>query len=211
MALGEMYKLDKSIQAINCFKEVLKESPFSISTIINLIKLEVKIPEILGIISPMISNIPQMSWLTNWIRAQAYIYSSNVSHAIPILKQMIETPLLKDNVETSLFKDNVEILVSLGESHYHNGDYKSAINYFKKAYCIDPLTFRGIDYYASCLAKENRLKELESLSNDMIKFCESNESSKFPEPWLVLAYYCFLTSKRESKAFYFVQKVSYSN
>jgi len=196
MALGEIYKLDKNPSAVNCFKEVLKESPFAIKAILNLIEMDVKVNDILGIVNTAITSIPAMNWLNNWIRAQSFMNSIQVSNAITLLRQLYEN---------SQFKDNVEIMISLGQALYYNGDYKKAIPIFKRAYTTDSMQLRGIDFYASVLAKENQLKELETLSNQMVQRCEPCEPAA--EPWIVLSYYCYLTNKKESKALFFAQKV----
>jgi anaphase-promoting complex subunit 7 len=202
MALGEIYKLNKNPSAVNCFKEVLKESPFALKAILNLIKMDVKVSDITAIVSPAIASIPSMNWLNSWIRAQSYMNSAQISTAITLLRQLYEN---------SQFKDNVEIMISLGEALYYNGDYKKAIPLFRRAYATDSINLRGLDFYAAALTKENQLKELENLANQMIPRCETCESA--PEPWIVLSYYCYLskTEKKEQKAIFFAQKVTQFN
>jgi len=95
-------------------------------------------------------------------------------------------------------------MVSLGEAYYYSGDYKKAIHFFKRAFTADPMLVRGLDFYASVLAKESQLKELETLSNQLVQRCNSLES--VAEPWVVLSYYCYLSNKKESKSYFFAQK-----
>lgn len=187
---------DHNPSAVNCFKEVLKESPFALTAILNLIALEVKQNDILNIVNTAIASTPSMSWLTIWIRAQSLLHSIQVPQAICLFRQLYET---------TQFKDNVEIMLSLGEAHYYNGDYKKAIQLFRRAFASDYTLTRGLDFYASCLAKENQIKELETLSNQLIPRCDSLES--VAQPWVVLAHFCYLSSRKDSKAFFFAQKV----
>ena len=196
MALGEIYKLDKNPSAVNCFKEVLKESPFALTAILNLIKLEVKVNDILGIVNNAITSIPSMNWLNTWIRANAYLNSIQLSNAISLLRQLHESPQ---------FKENVEIILSLGEAYHYCGDYKKAIPLFRKAFTSDPMLLRGLDVYSSALFRENLIKDLENVSNQLIQRCDSFES--VCEPWIALSYYCFLSNRKDSKALFFAQKV----
>ncbi|CAG2117228.1 unnamed protein product [Medioppia subpectinata] len=195
MALGEIYRLNGNPSAVHCFKEVLKESPFALTAIHHLIRLDVKVTDILNIVNPAIASTPAMAWLSTWIRAQSALQSIQVSNAIALLRQLYDSTQLKGNVE---------IITSLAEAYYYSGDYKKAIQYFKKAFTADPMLIRGLDCYASVLAKENQLKELENLSNQLVQRADSLES--VAEPWVVLSYYCFLSNKKESKSYFFAQK-----
>ena len=197
MALGEIYMRERNPSALNCFKEVLKESPFALTAILNLIKLEAKSNDILNIVNTAVASTPSMGWLSTWIRAQSSLYSTQVPQAITLLRQLYET---------SQFKDNTEIMLALGEAHFYNGDYKKAIPLFRRAFASDYTNTRCLDFYASCLAKENQLKELESLSNHLIPRCDTLES--VAEPWIVLAHYCYLSNRKDNKAFFFAQKVN---
>ena len=196
MALGEIYKLDKNPSAVISFKEVLKESPFSLTAIINLIKLDVKVNDILGIVSTAVASIPSMSWLNTWIRAHSLLHSIQVSNSISLLRQLYESPQ---------FKDNTGMMLSLGEAYYYCGDYKKAIPLFRKALASDPMLVKGLDFYSASLAKENLSKELENLSNQLVQRCDSFDS--VAEPWIALSYYCFISNRKDSKALFFAQKV----
>lgn len=85
-----------------------------------------------------------------------------------------------------------------------SGEHKKALALFKRVYSADPLFLRGMDVYAACLSKELLVKDLETLATKLIPLLESGECQ--PEPWIVLAYYSYLTNKKESKALYFTQK-----
>lgn len=181
--------------SIACYKEVLKENPLSLNTIILLFKLGVKAAEVMNIVSSGISNIPNMEWLPTWIKAQSCLYTTETVEAVATFKKILSQPNLRDNLV---------LQTSLAEAFYYNGDYKKSLALFKKVYSCDPIFLRGMDVYAACLAKEQLIKDLEILANKLIPMLESGEQS--PEPWIVLAYYSYLTNKKESKALYFTQK-----
>lgn len=172
-ALGELYKSSKQVtQAVASFKEVLKDSPCAVKVILNMIQMDVKVNDILSIVSPAIANIPGLDWFPNWIKAQGCLYSSQVSQAITQLKQLHFQ---------SYFKNNVDLLISLGKAFYFNGEYRKAIQIFKRAFALDPLRVNGLDVYSACLAKESQMKDLENLANDMVQRCDAGEP--LPEPW----------------------------
>ncbi|GBM27807.1 hypothetical protein AVEN_31480-1, partial [Araneus ventricosus] len=98
-------------------------------------------------------------------------------------------------------RDNTDVLVSLGEAYYYNGDFQNALAVLERAHCLDSLLIKGMDIYAALLAKEKKLKDLESLATRLISVNEN-----VPEPWIVMGYFC-LAVKKGTKALNFAQKV----
>lgn len=195
-ALGELYqkeRLDPS--AIIAYKEILKENPLALNVIIKLLKLGVKAQEIINMVTCNLTSIPNTDWLHVWIKGQASLYTTDSSDAVASFRRLLAKPFLRDNSD---------VLSSLAEAHYYNGDYKKCLTLFRKVFNGDIYFLRGMDIFAACLAKENYVKELEHLANRLISRCEANERSS--EPWVVLAYFSYLTNKKESKALYFTQK-----
>jgi len=189
VALGELYQREKKeALATQCYREVLKECPLSLEIILNLIKLGVKPNDLINLVMTNSTNMTNLDWLPVWIKAHSHLYSPDVTSAITLFKQLLSS---------NQFRNNPEILRSFGQALYYNGDYKKAISAFKSTFKIDPLSLHGLDLYASCLAKENQVKELEYLANKMIAKCADDK--KYPEPWIILAYYCYLTEKQDYK------------
>lgn len=176
--LGEIYRKErKELLAIACYKEALKECPLALQIIINLIKLGLKPNELINMVN--VTGSPNFEWLTIWIQAQCSLYSPDVNQAITLFQQLLSL---------NHFRNNPDILRSLGEALYYSGNYKKAVSAFKKAHISDPLSLKALDFYSACLFRENQMKELEKLANEMITKCDSN--CTVAEPWIVLGYYC---------------------
>lgn len=135
---------------------MLKDNPLALSVIIMLLKLEVKVTEILNVVMCTTGNLNSLDWLQTWIKAQASLYSTDNSEAISSFKKLLGRPN---------FRDNSDLQVSLAEAYYFSGEYKKAMSTFKKVYASDNFCVRGMDSYAACLTKENQTKELELLAN----------------------------------------------
>ncbi|XP_015793874.1 anaphase-promoting complex subunit 7 [Tetranychus urticae] len=179
--LGDIYlKEKKELLAIACYKEALKECPLALQIIVNLIKLGLKPNELLNMVN--IAGSPNLEWLSIWIKAQCSLHSPDVSQASALFQQLLSL---------NHFRNNPDILRSLGEALYYSGNYKKAISAFKKAHISDPLSIKGLDFYAACLFRDFQMKELEKLANEMLPKCDSNCGNvESAEPWIVLGYYC---------------------
>lgn len=185
--LGDLYLFDKKDDhALAYYREVLRECPFSLKVILNMIKLGVKANDIFSSIS--VTNNPNFEWLSKWIKAQCFLHSPDVNQAIPLFRSLLST---------SDFRNNADLLQSLGEALYYNGEYKEAIIALRKAHVNDLSLWKGLDFYAACLYRENQLKELEKLANELVRLCELDCQS--PEPWIVLGYYCLSVEKFDKK------------
>lgn len=184
--LGDLYLIVKKDHALAYYREVLRECPFSLKVILNMIKLGVKANDILNLIN--ISNNPNFEWLSKWIKAHCFLHSPDVNQAISLFGSLLTT---------SPLRNNADLLQSLGEALYYNGEYKKAIVALRKAHANDPLSLKGLDFYAACLYKENQLKELEKIANELVPLCEADCQS--PEPWIVLGYYCLSVEKFDKK------------
>ncbi|XP_075542666.1 anaphase-promoting complex subunit 7 [Dermacentor variabilis] len=197
MALGQLYQQSGNERsAITCYREVLKECPLALEAAKGLLELGVKAVEVAALVlhpggSSGSSLPPHMEWLGQWIKANAYLHSREYSSSVTNFKQLEARPQLANNVE---------ILTSLGEAYYHMGDYTSATTTLERVHALDPHLLRGMDVYAALLAKEKKVKELELLSSQLMSV-----NSRSPEPWIVMAYLCYVT-KKGNRAIYFSQK-----
>ncbi|XP_049516555.1 anaphase-promoting complex subunit 7-like isoform X3 [Dermacentor silvarum] len=197
MALGQLYQQSGNERlAITCYREVLKECPLALQAAKSLLELGVKAEQVAALVlhpggSSGSSLPPDMEWLGQWIKANAYLHSREYSSSVTNFKQLEARPQLAENVE---------ILASLGEAYYHMGDYTSATTTMERVHSLDPHLLRGMDVYAALLAKEKKVKELQSLSSQLMSV-----NSRSPEPWIVMAYLCYVI-KKGNRAIYFAQK-----
>ncbi|XP_064613302.1 anaphase-promoting complex subunit 7-like [Liolophura sinensis] len=192
MSLARLYHrtgMDRS--AITCYKEVLRECPLALEAITGLICLGVKGPEVVALVMPGIGHGVQTEWLSLWIKGHSFLAAQDFPLAITSFKSLDAKPYMKDNVN---------LLCSLGEAHFKQGDYPNALLVFQRAHTLDPYNLRNMDIYAYMLAREKRVKELESLSNKMMSVTELA-----PEPWIVVGYFCMVT-KKATRAVYFAQR-----
>lgn len=192
MGLAKLYHqsgMERS--AITSYKEVLKECPFAVEAAQGLLSLGVKGAEVISLMLSGSISVANIDWLSLWIKAHAHLYGREIQQAITSFKQL--------DLKTHL-RDNVDVLVSLGEAYYCNGDTQNALSTLERAHCSDPLLVKGMDTYAALLAKEKKVKELESLTNHLISINDA-----VPEPWIAMAYFCYAV-KKWTRAVNFAQK-----
>ncbi|KAG0416350.1 hypothetical protein HPB47_006485 [Ixodes persulcatus] len=200
MALGQLYQQNGNERsAITCYREVLKECPLALEAAKGLLELGVKPVEVAALVlhpTGGSSLPPNMEWLGQWIKANAHFHAREYASSITNFKQLEARPQLSDNVD---------ILVSLGEAYYHMGDFVNAGVTLERVHSLDPYQVRGMDIYAALLAKDKKVKELETLSTQLMSV-----NDKTPEPWIVMAYLCYVT-KKGTRAIYFSQKACMLN
>ncbi|GAB0099265.1 anaphase-promoting complex subunit 7 [Sergentomyia squamirostris] len=180
--------------AVSSYKEVLKECPLAVDIMEGLLQLGVKGIEVNSLVVDA-THWPQCSdWLTHWIEANAYIAFRKYPQAIQILKKL---------ENESLIQDYNKLLVLIGESSYHNGDYNNALTYLKRAHTLHPQSTEGIMILSSLYAKKNKISELEKLITPSASVWEYTT-----ETWFIMAQYLFVTGKYE-RAAYFAQKACF--
>lgn len=197
MALAKLYHqngMERS--AITCYKEVLKECPFAVEASQGLLSLGVKGAEVIAMMLNGNISVTNVDWLSLWVKAHSHLHARELNQSIAAFKQI--------DLKTHL-RDNIEVLVSLGEAYYYNGDFQHAMSVLERAHCSDPLLVRGMDVYAALLAKEKKVKELESLTSHLISI-----NDNVPEPWIAMAYFCYI-AKKCTKAVNFAQKACLLN
>ncbi|KAI8491823.1 Anaphase promoting complex subunit 7 [Branchiostoma belcheri] len=193
MALGKLYqKAGMERSAISCFKEVLRQCPLSLEAILCLLALGVKVAEVAGMTMAGVQGLQNSEWLSSWIKGHAYLSTKDYSRAINTFNTLDKKTLLRDNLE---------VLGALGDSFYKANDYKNAIAKFERIHMLDPYLLKGMDLYASLLAKENKADELQQLGTALFQV-----SDRQPEPWITLGYHCACV-KRHTRAIYFAAKV----
>ncbi|XP_067123755.1 anaphase-promoting complex subunit 7 isoform X1 [Centruroides vittatus] len=197
MALAKLYHqsgMERS--AITGYKEVLKVCPMAVEAALGLLALGVKGTEVASLMLHSSSGIPNMEWLSTWIKAHAHLHARELSLSVATFKQLESKTLLRDNVD---------ILVSLGEAYYYSGDFTNALVVLERAHSLDSLLLKGMDIYSALLAKDRKVKELENLSTQLMSISDST-----PEPWIAMAYYCYV-AKKGTRAIYFAQKACMIN
>ncbi|GIY90907.1 anaphase-promoting complex subunit 7 [Caerostris darwini] len=180
--------------AITYYKEVLRECPFAVEASHGLLNLGTKSGEVTSMMVSGSLSAANIDWLTMWMRANYHFIAKEFPLAIAALKHIDKK---------SILRDNTDVLVTLGEAYYYNGDFQHALSVLERAHCLDPLLVKGMDIYGILLAKEERLKELESLATRLIAV---NDNA--PEPWIAMGYFSLAVSKERgaNKALSFAQK-----
>lgn len=196
LALAQLYQqsgMDRP--AITSYKEVIRECPLALESIMGLITLGVKCAEVISLVMNSLPHGSNYEWLTMWIKAHVLMVAQEYPSAISTFKALDCKPYLKNNVR---------LLCSLGEAHFLNGDYPQAMQLFQKAHLSDRLNIKNTDTLAFLYLKEKKIAELECLANHVMG---GNEHA--PEPWIVIGYYCMANRKvikAVPKAVYFAQK-----
>jgi len=197
MALASLYhQSGQERSAITAYKEVLKECPLALDAAQGLLMLGVKGTEVASSMVNGTSTIPNMDWLSSWIKGHVHLHSREFSNAAATFRQLDSWGYLRDNVN---------VLVSLGESYNSMGDHLNAIATLQRVHTLDPLNLKGMDVLAALLVKEKRVKDLENLATHLMSVTEHSS-----EPWIAMSYLSFVT-KKSHRALYLAQKACQLN
>uniref|UniRef100_A0A4W4H770 Anaphase promoting complex subunit 7 n=1 Tax=Electrophorus electricus TaxID=8005 RepID=A0A4W4H770_ELEEL len=137
MMLANLYrKAGQERSAVTSYKEVLRQCPLALDAIIGLLSLSVKGAEVASMTMDVIQTIPNLDWLSVWIKAYAFIHGGDNHRAINTICSL---------EKKSLLRDNVNLLVSLADVYFRAGDTKNAILKFEQAQMLDPYLIKGRD------------------------------------------------------------------
>uniref|UniRef100_A0A4W4H712 Anaphase promoting complex subunit 7 n=1 Tax=Electrophorus electricus TaxID=8005 RepID=A0A4W4H712_ELEEL len=188
MMLANLYrKAGQERSAVTSYKEVLRQCPLALDAIIGLLSLSVKGAEVASMTMDVIQTIPNLDWLSVWIKAYAFIHGGDNHRAINTICSL---------EKKSLLRDNVNLLVSLADVYFRAGDTKNAILKFEQAQMLDPYLIKGMDVYGYLMAREGHLEDVEVLGGRLF-----NISDQHAEPWVISGCHSFY-SKRYSRALY---------
>uniref|UniRef100_A0A8D3CQT0 Anaphase-promoting complex subunit 7 n=1 Tax=Scophthalmus maximus TaxID=52904 RepID=A0A8D3CQT0_SCOMX len=154
---------------------------------LGLLSLSVKGAEVASMTMDVIQSIPNLDWLSVWIKAYAFIHAGDNQRAINTICSL---------EKKSLLRDNVDLLVSLADVYFRAGDTKNAILKFEQAQMLDPYLIKGMDVYGYLMAREGHLEDVEVLGGRLF-----NISDQHAEPWVISGCHSFY-SKRYSRALY---------
>lgn len=153
-------------------------SDFKVQTSLNnlwsfsgLLSLSVKGAEVASMTMDVIQSIPNLDWLSVWVKAYAFIHAGDNQRAINTIwwagqqspaehlnicflfhvtavcftRCVVFLPLshLSSLEKKSLLRDNVDLLVSLADVYFRAGDTKNAILKFEQAQMLDPYLIKG--------------------------------------------------------------------
>nr|XP_061804123.1 anaphase-promoting complex subunit 7 isoform X2 [Nerophis lumbriciformis] len=188
MMLANLYKkAGQERSAVTSYKEVLRQCPLALDAIIGLLSLSVKGAEVASMTMDVIQSVPNLDWLSVWIKAYAFIHAGDNQRAINTICSL---------EKKSLLRDNVDLLVSLADVYFRAGDTKNAILKFEQAQMLDPYLIKGMDVYGYLWAREGHLEDVEVLGGRLF-----NISDQHAEPWVISGCHSFY-SKRYSRALY---------
>lgn len=172
MMLANLYrKAGQERSAVTSYKEVLRQCPLALDAIIGLLSLSVKGAEVASMTMDVIQSIPNLDWLSTWIKAHAFIHAGDNHRAISTICSLEKKTLLRDNVD---------LLVSLADVYFRAGDTKNAILKFEQAQMLDAYLIKGMDVYGYLMAREGHLEDVEVLGGRLF-----NISDQHAEPWVI--------------------------
>ncbi|XP_077895309.1 anaphase-promoting complex subunit 7 isoform X2 [Ictidomys tridecemlineatus] len=188
MMLANLYrKAGQERPSVTSYKEVLRQCPLALDAILGLLSLSVKGAEVASMTMNVIQTVPNLDWLSVWIKAYAFVHTGDNSRAINTICSL---------EKKSLLRDNVDLLGSLADLYFRVGDNKNSVLKFEQAQMLDPYLIKGMDVYGYLLAREGRLEDVENLGCRLF-----NISDQHAEPWVVSGCHSFY-SKRYSRALY---------
>ncbi|XP_067163104.1 anaphase-promoting complex subunit 7 isoform X3 [Apteryx mantelli] len=178
MMLANLYKkAGQERSSVTSYKEVLRQCPLALDAILGLLSLSVKGAEVASMTMNVIQSIPNLDWLSVWIKAYAFVHTGDNTRAINTICSL---------EKKSLLRDNVDLLGSLADLYFRAGDNKNSILKFEQAQMLDPYLIKGMDVYGYLLAREGRLEDVENLGCRLF-----NISDQHAEPWVVSGLDCY--------------------
>uniref|UniRef100_A0A8C0VUW1 Anaphase promoting complex subunit 7 n=1 Tax=Cyanistes caeruleus TaxID=156563 RepID=A0A8C0VUW1_CYACU len=135
MMLANLYKkAGQERSSVTSYKEVLRQCPLALDAILGLLSLSVKGAEVASMTINIIQSIPNLDWLSVWIKAYAFVHTGDNTRAINTICSL---------EKKSLLRDNVDLLGSLADLYFRAGDNKNSILKFEQAQMLDPYLIKG--------------------------------------------------------------------
>jgi tetratricopeptide (TPR) repeat protein len=185
MLLAKFYEeTGENFKALSVYKNILLIVPFSVEAMKPLIKAHEKV------------NIPQSipDYLSQYF--ESLIHSSNFDYQ--------KSRILLEGLH-SRFPSSVEITLELALVTLRLCLPVPSSYLFEKARALDPDTLLYMDKYSALLKSQNRFIELNKLSRELIRSCETR-----PESWVSLARY-FESKGNKDKSLLYLEKALYLN
>uniref|UniRef100_A0A2K6DT43 Anaphase promoting complex subunit 7 n=1 Tax=Macaca nemestrina TaxID=9545 RepID=A0A2K6DT43_MACNE len=146
MMLANLYKkAGQERPSVTSYKEVLRQCPLALDAILGLLSLSVKGAEVASMTMNVIQTVPNLDWLSVWIKAYAFVHTGDNSRAINTICSL---------EKKSLLRDNVDLLGSLADLYFRAGDNKNSVLKFEQAQMLDPYLIKG---------KKGGLEDVETL------------------------------------------------
>ncbi|XP_027734480.1 anaphase-promoting complex subunit 7 [Empidonax traillii] len=140
MMLANLYKkAGQERSSVTSYKEVLRQCPLALDAILGLLSLSVKGAEVASMTINIIQSIPNLDWLSVWIKAYAFVHTGDNTRAINTICSL---------EKKSLLRDNVDLLGSLADLYFRAGDNKNSILKFEQAQMLDLSLCRCHSFYS---------------------------------------------------------------
>nr|XP_018672400.1 anaphase-promoting complex subunit 7 [Ciona intestinalis] len=189
-AIGKLYQARQMRRnAINCYKEVLRECPLALDCAIELLRLG-EHPNV--VISIMNVN-GSVDWLPAYIKAHASVV--NKEHT----KSVVAFDALQKRVSLA---GNPTVQYDLAIACYMADDHDSAMMHLKSLHRQERFWLRGMDLYASLLYDEKKAEELGKFSTELFAVSDLQ-----PESWIALGYHALL-NEDYTKAVYLAARAN---
>ncbi|NWX85971.1 APC7 protein, partial [Nothoprocta pentlandii] len=176
MMLANLYKkAGQERSSVTSYKEVLRQCPLALDAILGLLSLSVKGAEVASMTMNVIQSIPNLDWLSVWIKAYAFVHTGDNTRAINTICSL---------EKKSLLRDNVDLLGSLADLYFRAGDNKNSILKFEQAQMLDPYLIKVVQGEIEmddtdpsmlfldsimCYSWNNRIIKLSVLSSGLIE------------------------------------------
>ncbi|EHH66704.1 hypothetical protein EGM_03747 [Macaca fascicularis] len=145
MMLANLYKkAGQERPSVTSYKEVLRQCPLALDAILGLLSLSVKGAEVASMTMNVIQTVPNLDWLSVWIKAYAFVHTGDNSRAINTICSL---------EKKSLLRDNVDLLGSLADLYFRAGDNKNSVLKFEQAQMLDPYLIKVIFCLLVCLRR----------------------------------------------------------
>ncbi|XP_078446532.1 tetratricopeptide repeat (TPR)-containing protein [Wolffia australiana] len=165
LMLGNLYRtLRHNRSAIVCYKDCIRQCPYTLEAISALAELGVSARDIFALFPqtlnrgrPPLDHSDSGRWLHRYVEAQCCIASHDYKGGIEIYSELLQR-----------FPNNVHIMLEIAKVEAIVGRNDEAIMNFEKVRSIDPFVMTYMDEYAMLLKAKSESSKLNKLVHDLL-------------------------------------------
>ena len=173
-------RLDETRSAIECYTQILSQSPHAIEAAITLLQYGTPLTELEVLIAPAAVNMRQL------IKAHYLSQRCDFDSAIR------EFGLLE-----ATFKNNIDLLLAIASCNLKAGNTVAAQFQYLRIRKLDAECLDQVDEYAGLIKSQGNIAALNKLTEEVFRVSEER-----PEPWLCMARYCEAKGDLDQALFY---------
>ncbi|KAH0502280.1 Anaphase-promoting complex subunit 7 [Microtus ochrogaster] len=181
MMLANLYKkAGQERPSVTSYKEVLRQCPLALDAILGLLSLSVKGAEVASMTMNVIQTVPNLDWLSVWIKAYAFVHTGDNSRAINTIwchsfySKRYSRALYLGAKAIQLNSNSVQALLLKGAALRNMGRVQEAIIHFREAIRLAPCRLDCYEGLIECYLASNSIREAMVMANNVYKTLGAN-------------------------------------